>query len=68
MRKSSHFQRPRRPADVVGNAVKVARIAVGEEEDDFGTVPGPKGTPVAGRGPSDKHKRDEPITIERDLD
>jgi hypothetical protein len=25
----------KRPADVIGNAVKVMRIATGEEEDDF---------------------------------
>ena len=25
----------KRPADVIGNAVKVARIAIGEEEEDF---------------------------------
>jgi hypothetical protein len=26
----------KRPADVIGNAIKVARIAIGEEEEDFG--------------------------------
>ena len=26
----------RRPADVIGNAVKVMRIATGEENEDFG--------------------------------
>jgi hypothetical protein len=26
----------RRPADVIGNAIKVARIATGEEQEDFG--------------------------------
>ncbi len=25
----------KRPADVIGNAIKVARIATGEEEEDF---------------------------------
>ena len=25
----------KRPADVIGNAVRVARIAIGEEEEDF---------------------------------
>ena len=25
----------KRPADVIGNAVKIARIATGEDEDDF---------------------------------
>ncbi len=27
----------KRPADVIGNAVRVMRIATGEEEDDRGT-------------------------------
>lgn len=31
--------RPKRPADVVGNAIKVARIATGEDEDEFEPVP-----------------------------
>jgi hypothetical protein len=26
----------KRPADVIGNAIKVARIATGEEQEDFG--------------------------------
>jgi hypothetical protein len=26
----------KRPADVIGNAVKVMRIATGEDEEDFG--------------------------------
>jgi hypothetical protein len=30
----------KRPADVIGNAVKVMRIATGEEEDDFPTDDG----------------------------
>ena len=29
----------RRPADVISNAVKVMRIATGEEAEDFGKVP-----------------------------
>ena len=29
-------QGQKRPADVIGNAIKVARIATGEEEEDFG--------------------------------
>jgi hypothetical protein len=32
--------RPKRPAYVVGNAIKVARIATGEEEDEFEPRPG----------------------------
>lgn len=30
----------RRPADVLGNAVKVARIATGEDQEDFGADDG----------------------------
>jgi hypothetical protein len=30
----------RRPADVIGNAIKVARIATGEESEDFGADDG----------------------------
>ncbi len=29
----------KRPADVIGNAVKVMRIATGEEPEDFGDAP-----------------------------
>ena len=29
----------KRPADVIGNAVKVMRIATGEELEDFGNAP-----------------------------
>lgn len=29
----------KRPADVIGNAVKVMRIATGEDEDDMGASP-----------------------------
>jgi hypothetical protein len=29
----------KRPADVIGNAVKVMRIATGEEEEDMGDKP-----------------------------
>jgi len=29
----------RRPADVVGNAIKIARIATGEEQEDRGSTP-----------------------------
>ena len=30
----------KRPADVIGNAVKVMKIATGEEDDDFSTNDG----------------------------
>jgi len=41
----------RRPADVIGNAVKVMRIATGEETEDLGRAPhrakgGKKGGPA----------------------
>jgi len=29
----------RRPADVIGNAVKIMRIATGEEPEDYGPTP-----------------------------
>jgi general stress protein YciG len=29
----------KRPADAIGNAVKVMRIATGEEPEDYGSVP-----------------------------
>ena len=35
----------KRPADVIGNAVKVIRIATGEEPEDYG----PRGTPKSER-------------------
>ena len=30
----------KRPADVIGNAIKVARIATGEEQEDYGAEDG----------------------------
>jgi hypothetical protein len=33
----------RRPADVIGNAVKVMRIATGEEPEDYGPSPESEG-------------------------
>jgi hypothetical protein len=48
----------RRPADVIGNAIKVARIATGEEEEEFVAKPekneaaadsGARGVPLAPR-------------------
>lgn len=32
-------KREKRPADVIGNAVKVMKIATGEEPEDYGTAP-----------------------------
>lgn len=39
----------RRPADVIGNAVKVMRIATGEEPEDYGPDPETEGG--SGSGP-----------------
>jgi hypothetical protein len=33
----------RRPADAIGNAVKVMRIATGEESEDYGRTPEERG-------------------------
>jgi len=33
----------KRPADVIGNAVKVMRIATGEEPEDYGQTPESEG-------------------------
>jgi hypothetical protein len=33
----------KRPADVIGNAVKVMRIATGEEPEDYGSTPESEG-------------------------
>jgi NADP-dependent 3-hydroxy acid dehydrogenase YdfG len=35
-------KRPKRPADVIGNAVRVAQIATGEAEEEFEDVPTPE--------------------------
>jgi hypothetical protein len=37
----------RRPADVIGNAVKVMRIATGEEPEDYGATPESEGKNAA---------------------
>ena len=40
----------KRPADVIGNAVRVMQIATGEVEEDRGTAPGrAKGGKIGGR-------------------
>jgi hypothetical protein len=31
-------KREKRPADVIGNAVKVTRIAIGDEPEDYGNI------------------------------
>jgi hypothetical protein len=37
----------RRPADVIGNAVKVMRIATGEQPEDYGPTPAEQGKDAA---------------------
>ena len=56
----------KRPADVIANAVKVMRIATGEEEEEFNT-PEPQGKdPAAGRmGKRGGKARAEKMTAER---
>ena len=39
----------KRPADVIGNAVKVIRILTGEEPEDYGARPQPDATKRAAR-------------------
>ncbi len=50
----------KRPADVIGNAVKIARIATGEDEDLESAAPGrAKGGKIGGA------KRAEKLTAEQ---
>lgn len=46
----------RRPADVIGNAVKVMRIVTGEEPEDYGGE-SPKGRSAVELGSKDGKKR-----------
>lgn len=39
----------KRPADVIGNAVKIARIATGEDQDDAPLASARKGGKVGGK-------------------
>ena len=39
----------KRPADVIGNAVKVMKIATGEEEEDYGEKPKDEAAAAMGR-------------------
>ena len=55
---------PKRPADVIGNAVRVAQIATGEAEERF--EPGPEKNPAAVEmGKLGGRKRAESMTPER---
>ena len=54
----------KRPADVIGNAVKVMRIATGEEPEDYGNAPA-KNQAAAELGRAGGKKRAEGMTPER---
>lgn len=54
----------KRPADVIGNAVKVMRIATGEEAEDYGDSPS-KNQAAAELGRAGGKKRAVSITKER---
>jgi len=53
----------RRPADVIGNAVKVMRIATGEESDDREDAPAP--SPAAQLGKLGGTARAKALTAEQ---
>jgi hypothetical protein len=54
----------KRPADVIGNAVKVMRIATGEEPEDYGVAP-EKNKAAQELGRAGGKKRAESMTPER---
>jgi hypothetical protein len=54
----------KRPADVIGNAVKVMRIATGEEPEDYGNAPA-KNQAASELGRAGGKKRAEGMTPER---
>jgi len=54
----------KRPADVIGNAVKVMRILTGEEPEDYGDAP-EKNQAAAELGRKGGKKRAESMTSER---
>ena len=57
----------KRPADVIGAAVKVMRIATGEEPEDYGDAPA-KNPAAAELGRAGGKKRAESMTPERRAD
>jgi hypothetical protein len=54
----------KRPADVIGNAVKVMRILTGEEPEDYGDAPA-KNQAAQELGRKGGKKRAESMTAER---
>jgi hypothetical protein len=57
-------KRPKRPADVVGNAIRVAQIATGETEEEFEPEPEKNGA-AAELGRMGGRKRAASMTPER---
>lgn len=60
-------KRPKRPADVVGNAVRVMQIGTGEAEEEFEAEPvkPPKNPAAVEMGKLGGRKRAESMTPER---
>lgn len=62
----SVIRRPKRPADVVGNAVRVMQIATGEREEEYEPEVEDKRNPAAvAMGQLGGKKRAESMTSER---
>lgn len=61
------MNRPKRPGDVVGNAIRVAQIATGEAEEEFEAEPEtpPKNPAAVEMGKLGGRKRAESMTPER---
>lgn len=64
---SSTPKHPKRPADVVGNAVRVMQIATGEREEEYDAEPvaPPKNPAAVEMGKLGGRKRAESMTPER---
>ena len=58
-------RRPKRPADVVGNAVRVMQIATGEREEEYEPAGPPKNPAAVEMGKLGGRKRAESMTPER---
>ena len=64
---TSEPKHPKRPADVVGNAVRVMQIATGEREEEYEPEPAgfPKNPAAVEMGKLGGRKRAESMTPER---
>jgi len=56
-------QGQKRPADVIGNAVKVMRIATGQEKDDLPSQKGRPGGKIGGKARAEKLTAAEKVKI-----